>query len=330
MRFGLVCGSLIAALIASLGLGSSARATTLEIATLAPKRSAWGSVFSAWSRAVDKKTGGKLVLKFYWSASQGDESTVVAKLRSGQLDGGTLGARGLAEIHKPVLALQLPGLFRTWKGIDRANAAVFEGFRSAFDKQGFYLSSLGDVGRARTMAKGWAVRTPEDLKRMKTMAPRGGIIAPVMASVMGVTPVRIGIPEILPALTSGRVNLLTVPPLAAEQLQWAPYFDHIHEDVVGIGIGAMVLSKKSLERVDADQLETMRRTGKKAGALLRKRVRRLDDEAYTRLAQRMTVVKLSGAEKARWATLFGKVRARLSDTEFPVELVRKLESVADR
>jgi TRAP-type C4-dicarboxylate transport system substrate-binding protein len=151
-----------------------------------------------------------------------------------------------------------------------------------------------------------------------------------MASVMGVTPVRIGIPEILPALTSGRVNLLTVPPLAAEQLQWAPYFDHIHEDVVGIGIGAMVLSKKSLERVDADQLETMRRTGKKAGALLRKRVRRLDDEAYTRLAQRMTVVKLSGAEKARWATLFGKVRARLSDTEFPAELVRKLESVADR
>lgn len=316
--------------VVSLLLAGTAHAgDELKIATLAPKSSAWGKVFSAWSKAVEKKTNGKLVLSFYWNGAQGTDATLVGKLRSGQLDGATLGAEGLGEIHRPALALQLPGLFRTWESIDRATEALYPELAKGFEKEGFYLSSIGDLGRARTMSKGRAIRTPKDLRGMKPFAPRGGVIAPVLASALGLTPVRIGIPELLPALSSGRVNVVTAPAIAAEQLQWSPHFDHIGADVAGIGIGAMVLNADRLERIPSDVREVMRKTGKKAGSMLRKRVRKMDDDAYERLKKRMTVVKLSEAERKEWDKAFAEVRRRLAQGTFTPALVDRLEKLSD-
>lgn len=314
-------------LCATLCLPSRAVAEEITIATLAPKQSAWGKVFSAWSKAIKKKTDGKLELTFYWNGSQGDDNTVVSKLRTGQLDGCTLGAEALGDIHRPVLALQLPGVFTTWESIDRATEALYPEFRDAFDKQGFFLSSIGDAGRARLMSKGRAVRAPNDLKGMKPFSPRSGVVAPVVASVFGLTPVRIGIPELLPALSSGRINVITVPALAAEQLQWAPHLDHIGDDVAGIGIGAMVLNKKRIDSLPGDVVEVMRSTGKKAGAMLRRNVRAMDDAAYERLAKKMTLVKLSAAEREPWKAKFAEVRRRLAQREFPPELVKRVEKL---
>jgi TRAP-type C4-dicarboxylate transport system substrate-binding protein len=311
--------------IALLLMARSAQAgDSLTIATLAPQKSAWGKVFSAWAGAVHKKTNGRLELRFYWNGAQGDETTLVAKLRSGQIDGCTLGASGLGEIHQPALALQLPGLFRSWKDIDRATAEL----RQGFDQRGFHLSSIGDVGRARTLSKGRAIRTPEDLKGMKPFSPRTGVIAPVLSSVLGITPVRLGLPELLPALSAGRVNVIVAPALATEQLQWAPHLDHVGADVAGIGVGAMVLSKKAVDRLPGDAREVMRKTGDKAGAMLRERVRKMDDEAYQRLARRMTVVRLTPAEIARWDQVFAEVRRRLAQRTFSPALVRRLEELA--
>ena len=319
----------VAVTVVLLLVGTAHAGDELKIATLAPKSSAWGKVFSAWSKAIDKKTGGKLQLKFYWNGAQGTDSTLVGKLRSGQIDGATLGAEGLGEIHRPALALQLPGLFRTWKGIDEATAALYPELAKGFEKEGFYLSSIGDLGRARTMSKGRAIRTPKDLRGMKPFAPRGGVIAPEIASVLGLTPVRIGIPELLPALTSGRVNVITAPAIAAEQLQWSPHFDHIGADVAGIGIGAMVLNADRMKRIPGDVMDVMRNTGKKAGSMLRKRVRKMDDDAYGRLKKRMTVVELTDAERKEWEKAFGDVRRRLAQGTFTPALVARLEKLAD-
>jgi TRAP-type C4-dicarboxylate transport system substrate-binding protein len=320
------------ALLAMVGATSepSAAADKLSIATLAPRTSLWGKVFAAWSKAVDKQTKGQLKLRFYWNGTQGDGAAVVAKIRAGQLDGATLGANGLATVHKPVLALQMPGLFSSWQSIDRAREAVYPRFFKAFDDQGLYLSTIGDVGRARTMSKGRAIRRPEDLRGMKPFAPQRSLVAPEIAAVLRITPVRVSIPGLLPALTAGRVNVVTAPPLAAEQLQWTPYLDHISADVSGIAVGAMVMSKQRLEALPADVRVVLDRTGRKAGRLLRKRVRKQDDRAYRRLRKRMTLVKLSEAERGVWAKAFAKVRQRLAQRTFPADLVAELESIAGR
>src|SRR5262245_9119242 len=82
----------------------------VSIGTLAPEESEWGKVFKAWSKAVLKKSDGKLGLKWYYNGGQGDEVEMVGKMRSQQLDGAAVTSVGLSEIHDDFLALQMPGL----------------------------------------------------------------------------------------------------------------------------------------------------------------------------------------------------------------------------
>jgi TRAP-type transport system periplasmic protein len=329
-RYGvIVLGALLLSLLPTDTLAKS-RSQTISIATVAPKHSPWGKVLRAWAIAVKKKSKGRLKLKFYWNGQQGDEGAVVAKMRAGQLDGAALNAVGLSKIYPPILALQMPGLFRDWKALDRARKKVFPRMRKGFAKAGFVISDIGDVGRARTMSKGSPVTTPADLRRMKPARLRGDLIGPTVSAVVGFTAVPVSIPELLPALSQGRIDIITAPPLAAEQLQWTPELDYLTDEVVGIAISALVLSKKRLDGLDGDLVKILRKTGKKATAIMRKKIRKEDDAAYKRLKRKLKVVKPTAAQKANWAKLFKKVRQRLARGTFPPDLVAQLEKLAQK
>jgi TRAP-type C4-dicarboxylate transport system substrate-binding protein len=83
----------------------------IRIATLAPKKSPWGKVFTAWAKAVDDKTSGAIEVQWLWNGTTGPESSMVAKVKSGQIAGAAITAPGLASIHAPIIALQMPGAF---------------------------------------------------------------------------------------------------------------------------------------------------------------------------------------------------------------------------
>src|SRR5678816_1380194 len=90
---------------------SAHAAEVLKVGTLAPAASPWGQVFKVWAEAVKKKSDGKLELQFFYNGQQGDEGAMVGKMKAGQLDGSAVTAVGLSKIYKPILAIQMPGLF---------------------------------------------------------------------------------------------------------------------------------------------------------------------------------------------------------------------------
>jgi TRAP-type C4-dicarboxylate transport system substrate-binding protein len=317
-------------LLAGVAFTDDASAEEVTLGTLAPKKSPWGKVFDAWAKAVDKKTSGKLQLKWYFNGQQGDEKAMVAKIRTNQLDGAAVTSVGLSSIHKDVLAMQMPGLFNNWDSLDTARDKMMPEFQEGMKKNGFVLLGSGDVGLARTMSKGRAIKSPDDLKAMKVYAWQDDLIAPKIASEIGYTPVLSSVPGLLPALSAGRINVITGPALAATQLQWWSHLDHVNENVAGVGIGGLVMSSKRLEALPGDLREVMTNTGQKAGKMLTKRIRSEDEKAYAQVSKRMTVVKLSKAEQGKWDAIFKKVRQRLGQSTFPSGLVTKLEKLAGR
>ena len=298
-------------------LSSLAFADTLKIGTLAPADSPWGQVFKVWKRAVHERSAGALDLQFFWNGQQGDDRAMAAKMRTGQLDGATLAAAGLGEIDRQVLVLQLPGLFREWGKIDAARSDMRATFDARFDQRGFKLLGWGDVGRAHTMSKGFQVHVPADVKHRRTFYLPGDPIAPIVFSLIGdVTPRQIAVPEILPGLTSGQIDLLTAPALAAEQLQWASRLDTIGDEVGGIAIGALVFSTRRYGAIPADARTILADTGRVAGAALTRRIRAEDDAAFVRLRGRMTHYALTASEKAEWERLFTETARRLRGAVF--------------
>lgn len=290
---------------------------TLKIGTLAPPDSPWGQVFKVWKRAVSERSQGAIDLQFFWNGQQGDDRAMVGKMRTGQLDGATLAGAGLGEIDRQVLVLQLPGLFRDWNKLDAARSDMRAGFDASFERQGFKVLGWGDVGRAHSMSKGFQVRVPADVKHRRTFYLPGDPIAPVVFALIGdVTPRQVAVPEILPNLTAGTIDVLTAPALVAEQLQWASRLDNLGEDVAGIGIGALVFSSARYRAIPADAQTILADTGRVAGEALTRRIRAEDDAALARLEARMTHYALTASERAEWEKLFVETARRLRGAVF--------------
>ncbi|MEP7121922.1 MAG: TRAP transporter substrate-binding protein DctP [Byssovorax sp.] len=318
------------ALLVGVGVSQNASATeVIKIGTLAPKASPWGQVFTVWEKAVKEKSNGAVELQFFYNGQQGDEGAMVGKMKAGQLDGAAVTAVGLGKIYKPISALQMPGLFTTWAKLDTARDAMKGEFEKGLNDAGFISVGWGDVGAVHVMSKGFEIHSPDDIKGKKPYMWRDDVVQPILYQVIGgVTPVPLNVPEVLPNLNTGAINLVNAPSLAAEQLQWSSKLDTITSDVSAMAIGALVFSSKRIDALPADLKAIVVDTGKIAAGALTRRIRSEDDAAYARMKGKMKVVDLTSDERAKWDGIFKATRARLAQGTFDPGLVAKLEALA--
>lgn len=312
-----VLAAFLAAAFVVMGTAGVANAkTTLKMATLAPKRSPWGKVFTTWSKAVATKTNDEVEVSWLWNGTGGPESGVVGKIKSGQLAGSAITAVGLAAIDKRFIALQMPGAFNSWAELDSAREKLAAEILADEDlKKKFHVAGFGDVGIGRVMSKGFAVKVPNDLKGKHPGMISEDIIAPkVYEAIGGVSGVPSPVTGFLPKLNSGAIDVMNTPSLAAEQLQWASRLDNINTAETYFGIGAVVMSQKALDGLTADQKEILKTTGKQASDALTKKIRSADAAAYERLKKKMTVHEATGAEKAEWKAVFKKACQNLKSS----------------
>ncbi len=147
-----------------------------------------------------------------------------------------------------VLLFQLPGLFANWGKLDNARNAMKADFDQQFQSKGFTILGWGDVGAAKVMSIGFEVHHPSDLQGKGCFFLSGDPIGPkVFATIGGINAKEVSVPEILPNLTNGSIQVLITPPLAAEQLQWASRITHISTLTTAFGIGAIIVSTPKMQ-----------------------------------------------------------------------------------
>ncbi len=306
--------------------GAEAAATTLKVGSLVPRESPWGQVLRVWAKAVKEKTKGEVELEFFWNATQGDEPAQMSKLKTGQLDGAVVTAVGLGIVHNDVNALQMPGVFNDWAQLDKARELLRPRFEKAFREAGFELVGWGDVGLDRLMSKGFAVTGPDSVKGKRPWVwKEDPNLPPVFQVIGGVTTVPTSVPEAMPELSTGNVNLMSVSPLAAEQLQWSSRLDHLNLMVIAPNIGGIVFSKAKLDALKPEQRQVMLETGKVVGKALTDKIRAEDVTALERAKKKMTVNEPTAAERAAWAKVFAEARARMAKGTYSADVVKQIE-----
>jgi len=321
----ILSGLAVAALAAAV---PAAAEETLKVGTLAPEKSPWGQVMTTWQKVLEKKSNGAVKLQFFWNGQQGDEKAMVEKIRTGQLDSAAITATGLSNINKDVLALQMPGIFSDWSKLDAARDKVRPKLDAKFEANGFKILGWGDVGQAKMMTKGFKVNGPADLKGHGVYALAADSIGPVIYSEIGTPYKTLTVTEILPALSSGTIQVLNSPALAAEQLQWASKVDHINTRTSVYAIGALVFSSTKYKGLAPDVQKLLDETGASAGKALTNRIRSEDQAAFDRLKGKMTSYESDAAGEAAWKELFGKVRAKLKGQKFDAALFDEIVAAA--
>ena len=322
------CALLVAALPVVRDAGA---AQSIRLATIAPRTSTWGKVLEAWEKAVESKTQGQLDLTIYYNGVQGDERNVVAKMKTGELDGAALSAVGLSNVYRDVMVLQLPGITNSWPLAELVRNMLREPIEQGFRTEGFELLSWGDIGLVYQFSKGVEVRAPNDLRGKRPMVFRNEPMAPLFFSLIGqIVPVPLDLAEVLPALQAGTVNVIGAPSLAAEQLQWVPYLDHINDQPIVAAIGAMLMRQQKLESMPADTRALFRDMQRRAAKIESDRIRQLDLDARDRLMKRMTIVRPTDDDKIEWYRVFLKAVKRLRNGIFSKPLIDQVLSITGK
>jgi TRAP-type C4-dicarboxylate transport system substrate-binding protein len=288
---------------------------TISVATLAPAGSTWMNVFEAWNREIRResaKINQPMRMQFFPGGVQGDEAEVIRKIRSGRLDGAAVTAVGLAQVYRPALTFQMPGLFRAYGPLDTARNALHSDLNTQFNSNGFDLIGWADVGQARIFSQS-PVRTPAELASQRPWVWRDDQVMPEFYRVIRGNPVALQVPEVLSALQTNRINAVITSAPVAVQLQWASRLTHMTDMPMYTTIGATVIGRTKFNSLTAQQQQLLRSTGANYHQLARGALRRAEQQALASLQGRgITVVTVDAGQRAQWETAFTQTRSALT------------------
>ena len=315
------------ALATSKSAAAKTETTEIKIATVAPKGSSWMRIFNKMKKRVKKETGGKVVLRLYPGQVQGDERDVVRKMRTGQLQGGSFTAVGLAMINPKVLVLQVPLMFKSYEQLDRVRKALNAEFETSFRAKGYELLGWGDVGWIYLFTRN-PVASLGELKKQKVWAWGDDPLTKTLMRTAGVSPRLLGVPQVYPALNTGMVDAVYNSPLACLTLQWYTKVKHYSDFPLAIGIGATVVTKKAFDSLTPENQKLLKKITQKYHQALNKRIRKDNEKALAALrGQGIKPVSVPAASRKTFEELARKVADKFAPRYYPKELLNRVRKL---
>ncbi len=308
-------GLLLAAAGLLVASGRDASAQERRIATLAPPGSSWMKVLNKGAAAIDKATDGRVKTKYYAGGSQGDERDVVRKMRLGGIDGAALTSVGLSMIYSGIRVLELPRLFDNTEEMDYVRSRMWPYFQKKFEQKGYMLGEPGDVGFIYFMSK-QPVSNMSDLKKVKVWMWTDDELVRAMFKKLGVSGVPLGVPDVLPALSTGRITGCYGSPLVGIALQWASKVRYMTSMPMSYAIGGSVIRKDVWEKSTPADQKIQETVAKNLGKVMRRTVRKDNKDAQKQMTRKgVKIVETSAAMVAEfdkasqevWNEMAGKV-----------------------
>ena len=255
-------------------------ALVLKIASVAPDESAWGEAYRKLSKIVEKLTGGSLSIKHYPGGVMGDEPSLVRKIKIGQLHGAALTELGLGMVLPQTRLFNLVLFYRSFDEWDHVRDNLLEDYREIARKNGFELIGWTEIGPVRIFSKK-KLLTFQDYKKAKLWVWAGDPFVKLMAEKgLGVTPVVLTLPEVMPGLQTGMIDTFYCPAYAALALQWYKEAKYVSSMIAGYTSGAVILSKKVYNKLTPQQKEALDIGWKEVFPWLKKEVRKLNEDSY--------------------------------------------------
>jgi TRAP-type C4-dicarboxylate transport system substrate-binding protein len=206
----------IIALLPGLSVG---KPVILKLATLAPEGSPWMKTFDEVNLELESRTEGAVKMRAYPGGVMGDDQAVLRKMRINQIHMAGITGLGLGTICNEVIALGSPFLFQSYDEVDHVLALVTGRLEKVLREKGFILLGWTEIGFVYMMSNK-PIATLDDLQGAKVWMPEGDPVSQAVFQKIGVSPVPLGIADVLLALQTRLVDVVYGPPLGAIALQW--------------------------------------------------------------------------------------------------------------
>lgn len=222
--------------------------TTLKIATISPDGTRWMKMMRAGAKEIGQQTDGRVKFKFYPGGVMGGDSSVMRKIRVGQLHGAAFTGGGIAEAYPDIKIYGLPMLFDSFEEVDYVRSRMDRIFEAGMEEAGFVNFGIAEGGFAMFMGSK-AIRNTANLRDEKSWVPEGDAIAYAAYKALGVSPVVLPITDVLTGMQTGLVSIVAASPLAAVALQWHTRIKFVTDVPMSYVMGILAIDKRAFERI---------------------------------------------------------------------------------
>ena len=220
------------------------------MATVAPDGLAWIKQLRTAVKEIDQETEGRVKFKLYPGGVQGDDSTVLRKMRIGQLQGGALAAGALIRFYTDLQIYNMPLQFKNSNEVQHVRAEMDDGIIDGIKQGGVHVFPLIETGFAYLLSKK-PVSKPEDMANLKVWVPDGDPLGEQLVKLFKVSPVPLNITDVLAALQTGLVDAVAVPPLVAIALQWHNHVDYMMDLPLMYIYSVLAVDGRAMKKVSA-------------------------------------------------------------------------------
>lgn len=317
----------------SLYIPDSARAqdpVVLKVATLAPGSGDWMIAFRKAIKEVEEKTKGRVSVKVYPGGVMGGDTSVLRKMRIGQLDGASFTAGGIATIYPDFQVLSIPLLFRNYEEVDYVRERIDPVIMKNLESKGYIPLFIADTGFIYLMSDR-PIDNISSLKGVKVWIPEGDPIGRTVFEMAGVPPIPLPLADVLTGLRTGLIDTVSNTPSGALLLQWHTHVKYLTELPIMYGYGTLILSKSSYEKIPQQDRQIVREIIKEKMSGLSQSIREFNKKSLPVLKkQGIKFVPVTGKTREETEAFARKVRERLVEKNiFSKEIVHKIVELLD-
>ena len=283
--------------------GHSSHAATFKVATLSPDGSFWMKTMREAGKEVEAATDNRVKFKWYPGGVMGDDKAVLRKMRVGQLQGAALPMGELLSFYPDSQAYGIPFLFNSYEEVDYVRSQLDDTLIAGFAEGGMEVLGIAEGGFGYFLTAE-PVRVPADLQQQKVWVPQNDVVSARLAQSIGVTPIPLTLPDVLPGLQTGLVNTVAVSPMGAIMLQWHTRVAHITDIPLMYFCGVISLTGQSFNKLSTDDQAVVKAVFGRSFKLIDERNRMDNVKAFAALTnQGVETVVLTDAERDAWLAM---------------------------
>jgi TRAP-type C4-dicarboxylate transport system substrate-binding protein len=220
-------------------------------------------------------------------------------MRLDALQAASFTAVGLGSIDAAFNIFDVPFFFESYDELNYVTAKLTPAIEKRLDAKGFFLLNWGHGGWTQVFTKR-PVQTVADLKGIKLYTSAGNERMVQWFKANGFQPRAMAMTDIMTGLTTGMIEGLPTPALAAQLFQWYRQTPYMLDIGLAPVIGATVITKKAWNGISSDDRPKLRVAASQVEARLQVDIPKQDLAAVAELMRRgVTVTKASGPE---WRT----------------------------
>jgi TRAP-type C4-dicarboxylate transport system substrate-binding protein len=319
---------LILILIISSIFNISAKAKyLLKIATDSPDNSIWARSIKDINRAINQKTNGAVQIDLYPGGVMGDQSTVIKKIKLGQLNGSTFSSGGLGLIYKDFAIMGFPMVFQSYKEYDYVLNKMGPYFEKKFDENGYVLLAWTEVGLIYIYSKN-KVNSVTTLRNSKPLLLEGDKISSELFKEVNATPVPIQLSDVLTGLQTGLIDTVFSSPYALIVTQWYTKVKYMADSPITLMIGAVMVDKKTFNSMPSSYRNELKSMFKSTFSKINQKIRQDNKSSLELLKKRGQIVLLSVAKKDKqvFVNACTKVANKLTEREYSRNLLNRIRT----